>query len=109
MITVTKKSTRPSSTNAERYSVWSASVNSFAITDAMVLLGPNISSLKLGAILVVLPISMVTAIVSPSARPNDIQWRGESYLAASTIPLSNSRSNRTHARDLAACTRPSFQ
>jgi len=45
--------------------------NSFAITLAMVLPGPKKTSLKVLAMALVLPISTVTAIVSPNARPRD--------------------------------------
>ena len=67
MTTVTRKRNKPNSINAERYKVWSASVNSLAITLAIVFPGPKI----LVGIILALPITMVTAIVSPKALPRD--------------------------------------
>ena len=64
-ISVMTKSTRPISTSAFRYSSVSASVNSLAITAAIVYCGANSDAEILG----LLPITIVTAIVSPSARP----------------------------------------
>src|SRR5215471_7606072 len=65
--TVTINSTSPNSINADKYTVFAASVNSFAITLAIVFPGANMLSGKM----LVLPITIVTAIVSPNALPRD--------------------------------------
>ena len=59
------KSTRPISISADRYSASAASVNSFAMTAAIVYCGAKSDSDTCG----LFPITIVTAIVSPSARP----------------------------------------
>ena len=65
MISVMMNSTRPISTSADRYSSSAASANSLATTAAIVYCGANSDSDTFG----LLPITIVTAIVSPSARP----------------------------------------
>src|SRR6185436_177189 len=62
---VMTKSTRPISTSAFRYRRSAASVNSLAMTAAIVYCGANSDSDTFG----LFPITIVTAIVSPSARP----------------------------------------
>ena len=57
--------TRPISTSAPRCSASPASVNSFAMTAAIVYCGAKIDAAAFG----VLPMTIVTAMVSPSARP----------------------------------------
>ena len=64
-MSVMTKSTRPISTRAFRYRSSVASVNSFAMTAAIVYCGAFNDHETCG----LLPITMVTAIVSPSARP----------------------------------------
>ena len=59
------KSTRPISTSAWRCRSSAASANSLAMTAAIVYCGAKRDSDTCG----VLPITMVTAIVSPRARP----------------------------------------
>src|ERR1700761_51936 len=71
MITVTTNNINPNSTNAEKYNVWSASVNSLAITLAIVLPGPKMMFLNESPMALVFPITIVTAIVSPNALPSD--------------------------------------
>ena len=66
MISVMTNSTRPISTSAFRYRSSVASVNSLAITAAIVYCGAYSDHEICG----LFPISIVTAIVSPSARPN---------------------------------------
>src|ERR1700722_19296288 len=61
---VIKNNTSPSSISALRYKSPVASVNSLAITDAIVYPGANSDALICG----LFPMTMVTAIVSPSAR-----------------------------------------
>src|SRR5439155_22714356 len=73
---VMMKSTRPISTSAWRYSSSAASANSFAMTAAIVYCGANNDSDTFG----LFPITIVTAIVSPSARPNP-------SIMAPTIPV----------------------
>jgi hypothetical protein len=63
---VMMNSTSPISTSAFRWSSSAASANSLAMTAAIVYCGANSDVDTCG----VLPITMVTAIVSPSARPN---------------------------------------
>src|SRR2546428_3777925 len=58
-------SNNPISINACKYNSSAASLNSLAITAAMVYCGLNSDSAMTGA----LPMTIVTAIVSPSARP----------------------------------------
>ena len=65
MISVMMNSTRPISTSADRYSSSAASANSLATTAAIVYCGANSDSDTFG----LLPITIVTAIVSPRARP----------------------------------------
>ena len=65
-IRVMMNSTRPISTRAARYSASAASVNSLAMTADIVYCGANSDA----AICGLFPITIVTAIVSPSARPN---------------------------------------
>ena len=66
MITsVMVNSTSPTSTSDERYKSLSASVNSLAMTDAIVECGSKTDQSATGR----LPITIVTAIVSPMARP----------------------------------------
>ena len=61
---VIKNKTRPSSISALKYRSPVASVNSLAITDAIVYPGANNDALICG----LFPMTMVTAMVSPSAR-----------------------------------------
>src|SRR6185437_14852120 len=67
IITVTRNNTSPISINADKYRLLAASVNSFAITLAIVFPGAKI----LFGITLVFPITIVTAIVSPNALPSD--------------------------------------
>src|SRR5262249_42959184 len=69
-------STSPISTRAARYRSSAASVNSFAITAAIVYCGANSDSETRG----LFPMTIVTAIVSPSARPKP-------SITAPTIPV----------------------
>src|ERR1051325_237540 len=62
---VMRNSTSPISTSACRYSSSAASVNSLAMTAAIVYCGAKSEALICG----LLPMTIVTAIVSPSARP----------------------------------------
>src|SRR5204863_4036845 len=62
---VIRNSTSPISINACRYNSSAASVNSFAMTAAIVYCGAKSDVLTCG----LLPMTIVTAIVSPSARP----------------------------------------
>ncbi len=64
-MSVTVKSTRPISTSALMWSGEVASANSLAMTAAIVYCGASRDAETCG----VLPITIVTAIVSPSARP----------------------------------------
>src|SRR5262245_27801080 len=68
--------TSPISMSAERYRALAASVNSLASTAAIVYCGANSDSDTCG----LLPITIVTAIVSPSARPKP-------SITAPTMPL----------------------
>src|SRR5205807_572542 len=81
---VMMNSTRPISMSAERYSESAASVNSFAITADIVCCGANSDAEILG----LLPITIVTAIVSPSARPKP----------SMTAPMMPVRANSSAAR-----------
>src|SRR5258708_15567638 len=63
--TVMMKRSRPISIRACRYSSSAASVNSLAMTAAIVYCGLNIEAATCGE----MPSTIVTAIVSPSARP----------------------------------------
>lgn len=63
---VIKKSTNPSANNEEICKVLSASANSLAKVDAIELPKPNKDGLNLCA----LPMTKVTAMVSPNARPS---------------------------------------
>src|SRR5207344_1373710 len=65
MIRVMMNSTSPISTSADRYSLSAASANSLATTAAIVYCGAKSDSDTFG----LFPITIVTAIVSPSARP----------------------------------------
>ena len=65
IMAVTRNNSKPISTSEERCIASVASANSFAITLAIVLERPKI----LSGIIFEFPMSMVTAIVSPNARP----------------------------------------
>src|SRR5262249_49803331 len=73
---VMKNSTRPISTSELKWSGVAASANSFASTADMVYCGANSDVDTCG----VLPMTIVTAIVSPSARPKP-------SMTAPTIPV----------------------
>ena len=76
MMSVMMNSTRPISTSAERYRSSAASANSLAITAAIVYWGAKRDTDTLG----LLPMTMVTAMVSPRARPKP-------SMTAPTIPV----------------------